>query len=79
MTTIIIKHFDRFKHLDEVQIGRRLAEALNNVPRKEAFLWLCRNFTGYTMNSMGEIGWSQKGLYFGITYNHEEHRFFFYI
>lgn len=40
MTTIILTHYARFAHLGPEQLAHRIAEALNSIPRREAFKWL---------------------------------------
>jgi hypothetical protein len=78
MTTIILTHWHRFGHLASnygTDIAPRVVDALNSLPRREAFRWLMNHFEGNPdAITEGEVNWDC--LEFTVYYDRESRKFY---
>ena len=84
MTTIILTHWSRFSRLADyygTDMAKRVEDALNSLPRREAYRWLFANFEGNPNTNVAEEDWPAgwECPAFGIYYNTLDKRFYAYI
>jgi hypothetical protein len=80
MPTIILTHYDRFSRLSPEYRFFRVAEALNSIPRREAFRWLIKHFKSAVIEDEETeetyVVWFGGG--FNLEYDHKNHEFIAY-